>query len=90
MTLSPVVIGIAVSRVAVLVSVKRHRNQSELEQYSISAEQLHSLLASYQQTLLIDVRQPLDLLAYPELIPTAQRIPAARSAGQPVANPSAQ
>lgn len=75
MTLSLVVIGIAVSCVAVLVSVKRHRNHSELEQHSISAEQLHSLLASHQQTFLFDVRQPLDLLAYPELIPGAQRIP---------------
>lgn len=75
MTLSLVVIGIAVACVAVLVSVKRHRNESELEQHSISPEQLQSLLASHQQTFLFDVRQPLDLLAYPELIPGAQRIP---------------
>lgn len=75
MTLSLVVIGITVACVAVLVSVKRHRNQSELEQHSISVEQLRSLLASDQKIFLFDVRQPLDLLAYPEQIPGAQRIP---------------
>jgi rhodanese-related sulfurtransferase len=75
MTLSLVVVGIAVVCAAVLVSVKRRRNESELEQHSISAEQLHSLLASPGQAFLFDVRQPLDLLAYPELIPGAQRIP---------------
>lgn len=37
-------------------------------------EQLHSLLASDQKIFLFDVCQPLDLLAYPERIPGAQRI----------------
>jgi len=32
------------------------------------------LLSSHQDVLLFDVRQPLDLLAYPEIIPGAQRI----------------
>jgi rhodanese-related sulfurtransferase len=32
-------------------------------------------LASNQVVLLFDVRQPLDLLAYPEIIPGAKRIP---------------
>ena len=75
MALSLVVIGIAVGCVAILVLVKRHRNQSELEQHSISVEQLHSLMASDQKISLFDVRQPLDLLAYPEQIPGARRIP---------------
>jgi rhodanese-related sulfurtransferase len=57
--------------------IKRRRRDRniELERHSITAEQLHSLLASQQDLLLLDVRQPLDLLAYPELIPGAQRIP---------------
>jgi rhodanese-related sulfurtransferase len=75
MTLSLVAIGIAVACVALLVSVKHRRDESELEQHSISVEQLHSLLASDEKVFLFDVRQPLDLLAYPELIPGAQRIP---------------
>ena len=75
MTLLLVAIGIAVACLTVFVSVKHYRKESELEQHTISVDQLHSLLASDQKTFLFDVRQPLDLLAYPELIPGAQRIP---------------
>lgn len=75
MTLSLVAIGIAVACVAALVWANHHRNESRLERHSISAEQLHSLLTSHEKIFLFDVRQPLDLLAYPELIPGAQRIP---------------
>ena len=75
MTLSLVAIGIAVACVAVIASVKHRLNETKLEQHSISVEQLHSLLASREKVLLFDVRQPLDLLAYPELILGAQRIP---------------
>jgi len=75
MTLSLVAIGVLLACVALLVSVKHHRDERQLEQHSISVEQLHSLLASDEKDFLFDVRQPLDLLAYPELIPGAQRIP---------------
>ena len=75
MTLTLIAIGIAVACVMILVSAKRSRNRSELERHSISAEQLESLMASGQKVFLFDVRQPLDLLAYPELIPGARRIP---------------
>jgi rhodanese-related sulfurtransferase len=54
---------------------KRTRNQREMERHSTTAEELHSLLASKGEVLLFDVRQPLDLLAYPEIIPGARRIP---------------
>ena len=75
MALIFVAIGIAMACVMVLRSVKRGRNRSELEQHSLSAEQLESLMASGQKVYLFDVRQSLDLLVYPELIPGAQRIP---------------
>jgi rhodanese-related sulfurtransferase len=55
--------------------MRRTRDRRELEQHSITPEALHALLASNQKLLLFDVRQPLDLLAYPEIIPGAQRIP---------------
>lgn len=55
--------------------IKRTRDQKELEQHSITTEELHSLFALRKDLLLFDVRQPLDLLAYPEIIPGAQRIP---------------
>ena len=49
--------------------MKHIRDQRELDEHSITAEELHSLLTSNQDVLLLDVRQPLDLLAYPEIIP---------------------
>jgi rhodanese-related sulfurtransferase len=55
--------------------VKRARDQGELEQHSITPEALHTLLASKQEILLFDVRQPLDLLADAEIIVGAKRIP---------------
>jgi rhodanese-related sulfurtransferase len=60
---------------AILVWTMRTRGQDEIERHSITAEVLYSLLASNQEALIFDVRQPLDLLAYPEIIPGAQRIP---------------
>jgi rhodanese-related sulfurtransferase len=60
----------------VLILAWRHaRDRAQMRQHSITAEELHSLLASNQEVLLFDVRQPLDLLAYPEIIPRAHRIP---------------
>jgi len=54
--------------------IKRARDQSELE-HSITPEALYTLLASNQEVLLFDVRQPLDLLADAEIIVGAKRIP---------------
>src|SRR5580704_8050637 len=67
--------GIAVLAMSLVfvVRAKRLKGEREMEQHSITAEELHALLASDQETLLFDVRQPLDLLAFPEVIPKAQR-----------------
>jgi rhodanese-related sulfurtransferase len=59
----------------VILRVKGQRDQRQLEQHSITADELHALLQSNQELLLFDVRQPLDLLANSEIIPKAQRIP---------------
>jgi rhodanese-related sulfurtransferase len=77
MSLTLTFFGIAVGALSlwVVLRMKRVREQRELEQHSITAEELHSRLASNQEVLLFDVRQPLDLLAYPEIIPGAKRIP---------------
>ena len=61
--------------VLIAIRVKRTRDQNELERHSTTAEELHSMLAANREVLLFDVRQPLDLLAYPEVIPGARRIP---------------
>ena len=71
---------IAICAVGLLVSIfgiftmKQLRKRRELEEFTIGPETLHDLLEE-QKVLLFDVRQPLDFLAYSEIIPGAQRIP---------------
>jgi len=74
MLLTLAVVSIVALGMSLVVRVKRRRDQRDMEQHSITAEDLHALLASDQEVLLFDVRQALDLLAYPEMIPKAQRI----------------
>jgi len=57
-----------------LVRMKTLRERREVEQYSISPEELHALMEAKQEILLFDVRQPLDLLAHSEILPGAQRL----------------
>src|ERR1700756_2857286 len=75
MTLSLILMAIPALGVLVLVLMRRKKDRTDLEQHSITAEGLHALLEVKQELLIFDVRQPLDLLAYPEIIPSAQRIP---------------
>jgi rhodanese-related sulfurtransferase len=76
MLLPLIAICIAVVFLAVGLWMRRARlhAKDEMEQHSITAEALHASLASNPKILLYDVRQPLDLLAYPEIIPGARRI----------------
>jgi rhodanese-related sulfurtransferase len=73
MLLALAVVSVATLGISLLVRVKRLREQRQMEKHSISAEELHALLSDHE-VLLFDVRQPLDLLAYPEMIPKAKRI----------------
>ena len=77
MSLTLAIVALALAGLALLAMVrgKRLRDQRRMEQHSITAEELHSLLASHPETLLFDVRQPLDLLAAAQIIPGAKRIP---------------
>src|SRR5215467_13807005 len=75
LTLSVIVVVLAVLSVVIVLRRKNQRDQREMERHSITPDQLHELLASNREVFLLDVRQPLDLLAYPEIIPGAQRIP---------------
>lgn len=47
----------------------------DIEQHRVTPETLRELVTSGQEVLLLDVRQPLDLLAHSEMIPGAKRIP---------------
>src|SRR6266436_7914760 len=69
--------AICVAALCLLIAmrIKRTRDQNKMEQHSITPEALHTLLASNPEVLIFDVRQPLDLLADPEIIVGAKRIP---------------
>jgi rhodanese-related sulfurtransferase len=58
-----------------LVRIRQLRHHREVEHYSIDADQLHALLESKEDIVVVDVRQPLDLLAHSEIIPGAVRVP---------------
>src|SRR6267154_3981491 len=58
-----------------LFRMKQVRDRRELEKYSIDADELHRLLESKRDIVVLDVRQPLDLLAHSEIIPGAKRVP---------------
>src|ERR1700733_1569092 len=70
-----IVICAAVVCVLVLgwIVARRLRARREIEANSIEPEALYALLKA-KQVLLYDVRQPLDFLAHPEIIPGATRI----------------
>jgi len=55
--------------------IRQLRNRRELEKYSIDADELHTLLESNKDIVVLDVRQPLDLLAHSEIIPGSKRVP---------------
>jgi rhodanese-related sulfurtransferase len=75
MFLTLAAIGAAALGVFIVIRIKRARDRNEIEQDSIAPEALHTLLASNPEVLVFDVRQPLDLLADPEIIVGATRIP---------------
>ncbi|AEU34493.1 rhodanese-like domain-containing protein [Granulicella mallensis] len=60
--------------IVLVVWSRRSKARHEIEQYSITPEDLQALFASHQEVLLFDVRLPLDLLAYSEIIPGAKRL----------------
>jgi rhodanese-related sulfurtransferase len=68
-------ICVSVLCLSTVIWIKRTTGRREMEPHSITADGLHTLLATNHEVLLFDVRQPLDLLANAEMIPGAKRIP---------------
>jgi rhodanese-related sulfurtransferase len=58
-----------------IIRMKHLSDRRKLERYSIDADELHMLLESKEDIVVLDVRQPLDLLAHSEIIPGARRVP---------------
>ena len=72
-----VVLVLAASLVLVEWS-RRRRKRLFLASHSINAEQLKEMLAATSRPAavqVLDVRQPLDLLAYSQIIPGSRRVP---------------
>lgn len=75
MFLTLTAICVVVLCLLIVIWIKHTRDRHEMELHSITPEALHTLLASNQEVLLFDVRQPLDFLADSEIIVGATRIP---------------
>lgn len=74
MFLALTAISILVACVLIAIWIKHRRDRQQLELHSITPEALHTLMSSNHPVLLLDVRQPLDLLTDAEIIPGATRI----------------
>jgi len=75
MGLTLIIVGAAALVLLIVFSIRRTRGRDGLEHHKITAEALRALMSSNRDILILDVRQPLDLLANSEIIPGARRIP---------------
>jgi len=67
-----VILTICAAVLLAVVLAKRVKDRREAERHTITPEALYALLASNQDVLVADVRQPLDLLGDSVIIPGAQ------------------
>jgi rhodanese-related sulfurtransferase len=74
MSLMLIIVLVVIVGLGIFSWQKRKNIESELERHSISPQELHAFIHSDQKVLIFDVRQALDLLAYPELVPGARRV----------------
>jgi rhodanese-related sulfurtransferase len=74
MNLALTVIAIVIWGWLAVIWTRRIKARREFERISITPDALHSLLEAHTNLLILDVRQPLDLLADSEIIEGAQRI----------------
>jgi rhodanese-related sulfurtransferase len=82
------IIAIAIWGLLAVIWTRRIKARRAFERLSITAEALHDLLAGQHDVLILDVRQPLDLLADSEIIEGAQRISPEDAAANPSLIPS--
>ena len=66
-----------------VIWIRRIKQRREWERLSITPEALRDLIAANRDILILDVRQPLDLLADSEIIEGAQRISPQDAAANP-------
>ena len=74
MNLALTIIAIIIWSWLAVIWTRRIKARREFERISITPEALHGLLEAHRDVLILDVRQPLDLLVDSEIIEGAQRI----------------
>ena len=74
MNLILTILAIAIWGLLAVIWIRRIKQRREWERLSITPEALRDLMAANRDILILDVRQPLDLLADSEIIEGAQRI----------------
>ncbi|MGO9435917.1 MAG: rhodanese-like domain-containing protein [Terracidiphilus sp.] len=65
------IIGVAAAILIATALAKRIGDRLEVERHTITPEELHVLLASQNEVVVVDVREPLDLLGDSVIIPGA-------------------
>jgi rhodanese-related sulfurtransferase len=74
MNLALTVIALVIWVWLAVIWIRRIKARREIERLSITPEALHELIVTHHDLLILDARQPLDLLADSEIIEGAQRI----------------
>ena len=74
MNLALTIVAIVIWGWLAVIWIRRIKARREFERISISPEALHELIAGHHDIVILDVRQPLDLLADSEIIEGARRI----------------
>jgi rhodanese-related sulfurtransferase len=74
MNLILTIIAIAIWGLLAVIWIRRIKQRREWERLSITPEALRDLMAANHEILILDVRQPLDLLADSEIIEGSVRI----------------
>ena len=88
MNLALTVIAIGIWSWLAVIWFRRIKARREFERLSITPEQLHELMATNHNVVILDVRQPLDLLADSEIIEGAQRISPEEATANPALIPT--
>ena len=74
MNLVLTVVAIVIWAWLAVIWIRRIKARREFERISITPEALHELIVAQHDVVILDVRQPLDLLADSEIIEGARRI----------------
>jgi len=88
MNLALIVVAIVIWGLLAVIWIRRIKARREFERISITPEALHDLIDAHHEILILDVRQPLDLLTDSEIIEGAVRISPQEATENPALIPS--